>query len=65
MRDVLTPRQTDVLVLIIERRTAPEIAGQLGIKQSTVKTLRVQAYKRLGVHNRDDASAAFAALTTR
>ena len=38
MRLALTKRQTDVVLLIEKRKSYPEIARELGISQSTVRT---------------------------
>ncbi len=38
MRLALTKRQTDVVLLIAEHKTYPEVARELGISQSTVRT---------------------------
>jgi DNA-binding CsgD family transcriptional regulator len=38
MRLALTKRQADVVLLIEKRRSYPQIAQELGISQSTVRT---------------------------
>jgi DNA-binding NarL/FixJ family response regulator len=51
----LTPRQQEVLELVIEGRTNREIAGTLGIAEATAK-LHVSALLRaMNVRTRDEA----------
>ncbi len=47
----LTPREKEVLDLIVEEHTAHEIAGMLFISQCTVETHRVKLIQKLGVKN--------------
>ncbi len=58
---VLTHRHIQVLRLIEQGLTSPEIAECLGVKKGTVKTFRVQAYHILGVHRAEDAVNEFRA----
>ena len=51
----LTPRQVDVLRLLAQGRTLPEIAGELFLGVETVRSTSKALYKRLGVHDRDAA----------
>jgi DNA-binding NarL/FixJ family response regulator len=47
----LTPRETEVLQLIAEGRTMPEIATTLGISAKTVETHRYRLMDRLNLHH--------------
>ena len=51
----LTRREVEVLELLTQRLTAPEIAKQLVISENTVKRHRTNIYQKLGVNNRRDA----------
>jgi len=55
LRRGLTPRQKDVLELLVAGRTNKEIAGSLGIAEATAK-LHVSALLRImDVRSRDEA----------
>jgi DNA-binding NarL/FixJ family response regulator len=59
-RPVLTPREIDVLLALIDGDSVSSVAHRLYMSESTVKTHVVKMYKKLGVHNRTGAiSAAF------
>jgi len=47
----LTPRENEVLQLIVEEHTINEIAKKLFISQCTVETHRVNLIHKLGVKN--------------
>jgi DNA-binding NarL/FixJ family response regulator len=47
----LTSRETEVLQLIAEGRTMPEIATTLGISAKTVETHRYRLMDRLNIHH--------------
>ena len=47
----LTARERQVLALALRGKTAAQIAGDLGIAETTVITHRKRAYKRIGVKN--------------
>jgi DNA-binding NarL/FixJ family response regulator len=47
----LTPREREVLQLIVEGRTMQEIAGLLGISPKTVETHRYRVMDRLNIHH--------------
>jgi DNA-binding NarL/FixJ family response regulator len=47
----LTPREIEVLQLIAEGRTMPEIATTLGISAKTVETHRYRLMDRLNIHH--------------
>ncbi len=49
--DVLTPRQRQVLQLIVEGRGTREIAQRLHLSVKTVETHRAQLMNRLGIHD--------------
>lgn len=51
----LTPRQRDVLALLVWGLTHKEIARTLGISEWSVKNHLSGVYARLGVHNRTGA----------
>lgn len=53
--DRLTPRERDVLLGLIRRKSDAEMALSLGIEQSTVHTHRKRLYRRLGVHSAQEA----------
>ena len=53
----LTSREVDVLQLMAEGYTNPEIAGELVITLGTVKWYASQIYGKLGVSNRTEAAA--------
>lgn len=54
----LTPRQRDVLVLVIDGKSNQTIATELGLSKATVKAHIAAAFKVLGVNNRAQAAAA-------
>lgn len=54
--NILTPREQQVMRLLIGGLSNPEIATKLGISVSTVKTHLENAYFKLGVHNRVQAT---------
>lgn len=56
--EVLTPRQRDVLVLLIEGKSNKEIARQLTLSDNTVRVHAAAIFKTLGVHNRTEAAFA-------
>jgi DNA-binding NarL/FixJ family response regulator len=51
-RDVLTPRETQVLECIVWGYTSTEIAAQLGIKTTSVNTYRHRFCEKLTLRNR-------------
>jgi len=56
-RDYLTTREREILMLMAEGLSAPEIAARLCISTATVKTHQHHLYERLGVHDRAAAVA--------
>ncbi len=58
-RNVLSPRQREVLALIAKGKTNAEIAAQLGIGFESVKTHVSEILTRLNVERREDAVAAW------
>jgi two-component system nitrate/nitrite response regulator NarL len=57
-RPVLTQREREILVLMADGRTAPEIAGELQLSPATVRTHVFHLYEKLGVAERAAAVAA-------
>jgi LuxR family maltose regulon positive regulatory protein len=55
LRDVLTYREMDVLLLLCQRLSNKEIARSLGISTETVRQHTVNLYRKLGVENRRQA----------
>lgn len=53
----LTPREEEVLLLLAQRKTAPDIEAELFISNSTVKTHRRSIYRKLGVRTKDELLA--------
>ena len=47
----LTPRQMEVLRLMAEGLTTPEIARRLALSTKTVETHRGEIMKRVGIHD--------------
>jgi DNA-binding NarL/FixJ family response regulator len=47
----LTPRQLEVLRLVVNGRTTPAIAQQLGLSVKTVETHRAEIMRRLGIRD--------------
>lgn len=54
--DLLTPREHEVLRLILEALTNDEIAGQLGLSEATVKTHVKHISVKLSARNRVDVA---------
>ncbi len=55
--DILTPREWEVLALLRERRSNPEIAERLSISRDAVKYHVSQILTKLGLTSREEASA--------
>jgi DNA-binding NarL/FixJ family response regulator len=53
----LTPRQKDVLTLVVKGSSNKEIAKQLGLGEGTVKVHLASLFRTLGVHSRSAAAA--------
>ncbi len=56
--EVLTPRQRDVLALLIEGKSNKEIARRLALSDNTVRVHAAAIFRTLGVHNRTEAAFA-------
>jgi len=52
----LSPRETDVLILVAKGLANKQIAQQLGISEKTVKAHLVSAFQRIGVSDRTQAA---------
>lgn len=50
-RDLLTPRQRDVLKLIAEGKSTKQVAAALSLSVKTVETHRTKLMGRLGIHD--------------
>ncbi|MCT7374370.1 response regulator [Chelativorans salis] len=60
--DFLTPRQREVLILLVEGLSNKEIARKLRLGEGTVKIHMAALFRGLGVRNRQSAAAAGARL---
>lgn len=58
----LTPREVDVLVLLLEGRNATSIAKVLQLSPNTVRTHLKNVYSKMDVHNRHDLLALVGSL---
>jgi DNA-binding CsgD family transcriptional regulator len=67
MRDGLglTPRESEILDLVAEGKTNPEIAEILGIAPTTVRRHLENVYAKLGVHTRTAAVTRFLGFLER
>ena len=54
----LSPRQREMMLLVLRGLRNKEIAAAMGISISTVKCQLTEAYRRLGVRNRTGAALA-------
>ena len=61
-REIVTPRQREVLKLMADGQSNKEIARALGVSPATIKTHVAQAIAAVGAHNRTDAAMRAAAL---
>jgi len=52
----LTPRQEDILRLVVEGKTNPEIAAELGLAVNSVASALYHLYARLNVTTRIQAA---------
>ena len=59
-KPILTPRETEVLMRLVDGDSVASVARQLYMSESTVKTHVARVYEKLGAHNR--ASAIMAAV---
>src|SRR5438445_9578199 len=55
--DILTPREWEVLSLLREQRSNPEIAEQLGVSRDAVKYHVSEILSKLGLESREEAAA--------
>jgi two-component system nitrate/nitrite response regulator NarL len=53
----LTPREREVLLLMADGRSAPDIAGHLHVTSATVNTTLLSSFEKLGVYDRAGAVA--------
>jgi DNA-binding CsgD family transcriptional regulator len=61
----LTPREEEILELVAEGKTNPEIAEMLGIAPTTVRRHLKNVYAKLGVHTRTAAVTRFFGVLER
>jgi DNA-binding CsgD family transcriptional regulator/DNA-binding Lrp family transcriptional regulator len=59
-----SPREREVIMLLLGGRTEPEAAKSLGLSPGTVSTHVVHAYEKLGVKRRSELSARVLGLST-
>jgi DNA-binding NarL/FixJ family response regulator len=59
MNEFLAPREQEVLDLLSKGYLQKEIAVQLGVSFSTVRTLTERIYAKLHVHSRSQAVARY------
>lgn len=57
MQYSLSPRESDVLMLLAQRKTVPQIADDLVVTQATIKSHTNSIYKKLGIHSRKELFA--------
>lgn len=50
----LTPRETQVLALVLTGKDSPAIAAALGLTDNTVRTHRKNLYRKLGIHSKQE-----------
>jgi DNA-binding CsgD family transcriptional regulator len=55
--DILTPREWEVLTLLREGRSNPEIAAQIGVSRDAVKYHVSEILSKLGLESREEAAA--------
>lgn len=48
----LTPRQKEIETMLLAAKTRRQIAGELGVSESTVKNHTSELYKKLGINSR-------------
>jgi len=60
----LSPREREVIMLLLGGRTEKEAAESLGLSPGTVRTHVVHAYEKLGVKRRSELSARVLGLST-
>lgn len=53
-RDLLSPREADVVHLVLQGHTSRAIATFLGVAEGTVKVHRHHAYAKLGIHSQSE-----------
>src|SRR6476620_8120930 len=61
---ILTPRQKDVLALLVKGNSNKEIARELGLGEGTVKVHLGSLFRLLGVHSRSAAAVKGAAIVS-
>ena len=58
----LTPRETDVLVLVASARSVPRMATELYVSENTVKAHMKSIYAKANVHSKQELLDAMARL---
>ena len=61
----ISPRQADILTLLVEGKTNKHICRELGIAESTVKTHLAMIFRKLGASSRTQAVVAAARMGLR
>ena len=62
MRDELTPREVEILVLASEGLSNSEIGARLWVTEQTVKFHMSNVFRKMGVKNRAQAAVRFQAM---
>lgn len=58
--NLLTPRQVEILALLVQGHSAKQVGDILSIKRSTVRTQIMRARKKTGIQNRMQLIVSFA-----
>lgn len=58
----LTPRQREVAVLLLKAKTRRQIAGELGLSESTIKMHTAELYRKLNINSRTELFRIFGVM---